>query len=260
MALRGRRVPGSPLASKLREIDLRTRQTRYGQAGATGATGPQGPQGEPGDPGGPPGPQGPQGDPGPAGPQGPAGPSTPIGPAGSGPGVALASDDPTTTDARVPLPHAATHGAAGTDPVTVTIGQVTNLTTSLAGKADLTGATFTGTVNSTQPAPTSTVLAGLVSGDVFDRVRILTDGRIEAGNGAAARDTNLYRSGPNQWITDDSFTVSLTFRHLGTTLGFYGAAAVAKPTVTGSRGGNAALASLLTALASMGLITDSTTA
>lgn len=33
-----------------------------------------------------------------------------------------------------------------------------------------------------------------------------------------------------------------------------------KPTVTGSRGGNAALASLLTGLAAMGLITDSTVA
>ena len=35
---------------------------------------------------------------------------------------------------------------------------------------------------------------------------------------------------------------------------------LAKPTVTGSRGSNAALASLLTALANYGLITDSTTA
>jgi hypothetical protein len=43
-------------------------------------------------------------------------------------------------------------------------------------------------------------------------------------------------------------------------LGFLGASAVARPTVTGSRGGNAALASLLTALASLGLLTDSTTA
>jgi hypothetical protein len=40
-------------------------------------------------------------------------------------------------------------------------------------------------------------------------------------------------------------------------LGFFGSSAVAKPTVTGSRGGNAALASALTALASLGLITDS---
>jgi parallel beta-helix repeat protein len=41
-------------------------------------------------------------------------------------------------------------------------------------------------------------------------------------------------------------------------LGFQGSAAIAKPTVTGSRGANAALASLLTALANYGLITDST--
>ncbi len=40
-------------------------------------------------------------------------------------------------------------------------------------------------------------------------------------------------------------------------VGFYGAEAAAKPTVTGSRGSNAALASLLTALAGLGLLTDS---
>lgn len=40
-------------------------------------------------------------------------------------------------------------------------------------------------------------------------------------------------------------------------IGFLGATAVTRPTVSGSRGGNAALASVLTALASLGLITDS---
>lgn len=45
-----------------------------------------------------------------------------------------------------------------------------------------------------------------------------------------------------------------------TSVGFNGSAAVAKQTVTGSRGGNAALASALTALATYGLITDSSTA
>lgn len=40
-------------------------------------------------------------------------------------------------------------------------------------------------------------------------------------------------------------------------MSFFGATAVAKPTVTGSRGGNAALASALSALASLGLLTDS---
>jgi hypothetical protein len=48
--------------------------------------------------------------------------------------------------------------------------------------------------------------------------------------------------------------------HDGTTAGFYGATPTTKPTVTGSRGGNAALASLLAALATLGLITDSTSA
>jgi hypothetical protein len=46
----------------------------------------------------------------------------------------------------------------------------------------------------------------------------------------------------------------------GPRIGFLGANAVARPTVTGSRGGNAALASLLNALALLGLITDSSTA
>lgn len=43
----------------------------------------------------------------------------------------------------------------------------------------------------------------------------------------------------------------------GGSIGFNGTAAIAKPTVTGSRGANAALASLLTALANYGLLVDS---
>ncbi|MER7792894.1 hypothetical protein [Streptomyces sp. NPDC097640] len=46
------------------------------------------------------------------------------------------------------------------------------------------------------------------------------------------------RSAANEWTTDDALIVSLAFRHLGTTLGLYGATAATKPTVTGSRGGN----------------------
>ncbi len=43
-------------------------------------------------------------------------------------------------------------------------------------------------------------------------------------------------------------------------IGFYGTAATAKQTVTGAKGSNAALASLLTALSTLGLITDSSSA
>ncbi|MGW3196329.1 right-handed parallel beta-helix repeat-containing protein [Streptomyces sp. NPDC001118] len=43
------------------------------------------------------------------------------------------------------------------------------------------------------------------------------------------------------------------------TVGFFGATAAGRQTVTGAKGGNAALASLITALAALGLITDNTT-
>jgi len=45
----------------------------------------------------------------------------------------------------------------------------------------------------------------------------------------------------------------------GNQLGFYGATPTSKPTVSGAKGGNAALGSLLTALANLGLIADSST-
>lgn len=48
--------------------------------------------------------------------------------------------------------------------------------------------------------------------------------------------------------------------HDGSTVGFYGTAPGTKQAASGSRGGNAALASLLTALSTIGLITDSSTA
>lgn len=44
------------------------------------------------------------------------------------------------------------------------------------------------------------------------------------------------------------------------TVGFNGTTAIAKPTVTGAKGGNTALGSLLTALAAYGLVIDTTTA
>jgi hypothetical protein len=43
-------------------------------------------------------------------------------------------------------------------------------------------------------------------------------------------------------------------------IGFYGATPVAKPTVSGAKGSNAALGSLMTALSTLGLVTDSTSA
>jgi hypothetical protein len=130
----------------------------------------------------------------------------------------------------------------------------------ITGSLPLAGGTVTGTITSSQAAAGNTVLAGIVGGEGFDRVRVMASGLIEVGSGSATRDTNWRRSAANEWTTDDAVIVSLMLRHLGTTLGFYGATAATKPTVTGSRGGNAALASLLTALATLGLITDSSSA
>lgn len=66
-------------------------------------------------------------------------------------------------------------------------------------------------------------------------------------------DTVWYRAGANLIATPDDV-------RLDGKVGFNTTAPIAKPTVTGSRVANPALASLLTALANYGLITDSTTA
>lgn len=124
-----------------------------GPAGTTGATGPAGPTGATGTPGatgatgpaGATGPQGIQGDTGPTGATGAAGtpgatgaagpkgdtgntgatgatgatgPQPALGAAGAGPTIALKSDDPTTTNARTPTAHHASHATGGSDPVT----------------------------------------------------------------------------------------------------------------------------------------------
>lgn len=61
-----------------------------------------------------------------------------------------------------------------------------------------------------------------------------------------------------QW-TSALVTLNLPTKLAGT-VGFNNTAPIAKPTVTGAKGSNAALASLMTVLASYGLVTDSTTA
>lgn len=50
-----------------------------------------------------------------------------------------------------------------------------------------------------------------------------------------------------------------TLAHLGANAGFFGTPVTTKPTITGAKGGNVALANLLTGLSGLGLLTDSTT-
>lgn len=74
------------------------------------------------------------------------------------------------------------------------------------------------------------------------------------GQTAGANRFELKSNGQFLFTPDGSTTV-LTVDANG--LGFYGTAGGAKPNITGLKGGNAALASLLSALATRGLITDS---
>lgn len=69
----------------------------------------------------------------------------------------------------------------------------------------------------------------------------------------------LVAGGSKLQLTSSQVTANTAFKVVGN-VGFYNTAPVAKPTITGSRSANAALASLLTQLATLGLCTDSTTA
>jgi hypothetical protein len=81
-------------------------------------------------------------------------------------GTAVITSDARLSDARTPTAHAASHGSAGSDSITVAQSQVTNLGTDLAAKAPLASPTFSGTpaaptaantVNTTQLATTEYV-------------------------------------------------------------------------------------------------------
>lgn len=91
------------------------------------------------------------------------------------------------------------------------------------------------------------------SGTAFDGTQ-RTYLRLEAG-------TTLAHACGTWIFTDNADSGAVhTLDGSGNKLGFHGATSVTQQTVTGSRGGNAALASLLTKLATLGLIVDGTSA
>lgn len=56
------------------------------------------------------------------------------------------TNDARLSNSRTPTSHAASHGSAGSDSITIAQSQVTNLATDLSAKAPLASPTFTGTV------------------------------------------------------------------------------------------------------------------
>ena len=103
-------------------------------------------------------------------------------------------------------------------------------------------------------------------GDFDSRVSGLADDNLtywdasldRVGVGTPTPDSKFHVAGKVH--SDGDAEIDGALDHDGTTAGFFGTAPATRPTVTGSRGGNAALASLLTGLASLGLIIDSSTA
>jgi hypothetical protein len=71
----------------------------------------------------------------------------------------------------------------------------------------LAGGTVTGAVTSVRTASTDTVVTAGVSGDTFDRARLLASGRYEVGSGTATRDTAWYRQAANKWGTDADIAI-----------------------------------------------------
>jgi hypothetical protein len=69
-----------------------------------------------------------------------------------------------------------------------------------------------------------------VTGETQRRWYVARNGDMTWGSGSAAGDTNLYRSAADTLKTDDSLLVGANFSHLGSSLGFYNTAPIAKPT------------------------------
>lgn len=98
-----------------------------------------------------------------------------------------------------------------------------------------------------------------------NRWRVLADGSAESGGNAGSNfaitrcdDSGASIDSP---IYSERVNGSVRLGVVGGLMGFFGQTSLGtRPVITGSRGGNAALTSLLTGLASLGLITDSTTA
>lgn len=238
-----------------------------GPVGPQGPTGADGPAGAPG-PAGPAGPAGAVGPAGPAGADGPAGAPGPAGPAGPAGPTDVAGDEISVQNsdgnwpAAVPMviKQATDANNAGTWASYITSGQ--NGRRMFLGDATASVVLNLRYVTQIETHPSFQLNDGTIVGFAVNGSHMF---------GRTGTDMRLHTSGPGGSIT---WTVKTDGAYGGTSstnvvtrlkadangLGFFGATPVDRPTVTGSRASGAALQSLLTALASLGLINDGSTA
>lgn len=100
-------------------------------------------------------------------------------------GTACQGNDSRLSDARTPTAHAATHGSAGSDPITIAQTQVTSLVSDLAGKVPITR---------TVTAGTGLTGGGDLSANRSFAVDFAASGSATAGKACEATDSRLSNS------------------------------------------------------------------
>ena len=156
----------------------------------------------------------------------------------------------------------------------ITESQVASLTSDLALKAPLASPTLTGTVAIGTDNTSKIVVGGSVATYNLLTIQGAATGS-QPGITATGVDANVHiwltpKASGGVYIKGSGILGAAAIQDPGANinaikissagLAFNGTNAIAKPTVTGAKGGNAALGSLMTALANYGLVTDSTTA
>lgn len=183
--------------------------------------------------------------------------------------------DTRLTNARTPTAHAATHAAAGADPVTLTQAQITGLEAALSLLAQLTGATFTGpivingadlTIQGAGKAyrfrrgggsldlegTGSDLIVSIWSGTNFN-------GDQHSYDRYSADALNVQHAGRREYVSSLYGVTVHVIDPDRNQLGFFGAPPVGQPTVSGSWSDGTAQTSLAAALDALGLINDTTT-
>jgi hypothetical protein len=140
---------------------------------------------------------------------------------------------------------------------TLNAGATSATTLSTSSTASLHDAAITAGLSVGGTSTLAGVSAGATSVTTLNASGLITGGAgltISAGNTSLAGTTTAVTL-----TASNTLTAQANFLHTGSAFAMFGSAAQTKQTITGSRGGNAALANLLSALANHGMITDSTT-